>query len=404
MQEPVAVLKEKREKSALLRHPWVFSGAIASISPEAGDGGVISVRASDGRFLGRAFLNRRSQITLRIVSFDEREQIDDDFWQGRLMQALGRRAQWGAGGLREGSAFRIINAEADGFPGLIADVYGKWVVVEVLCMGMETIKRTIGAHLASLPGVSGVFERSDADVREKEGLARVTGVLAGGEPPERVSLTETTAAGSEIGFLADLRSGHKTGFYLDQAVNRRVCGGLASGRRVLNLFSYTGGFAIHCLTGQATEVVDVDSSAEALSIGRCNLELNGLDPRRYRQVQADVFQYLRVLEKGGERFDMVIVDPPKLAFSTQQVDRAARAYKDLNLRACRLLNPGGLLAAFSCSGRVSAELFQKIIFGAGLDAGADLRVIERLGQPSDHPVLLSFPEGEYLKGLLCRVN
>jgi 23S rRNA (cytosine1962-C5)-methyltransferase len=384
------VIKTGRDKPLRQRHPWVFSGALERIDPAALDGDVIEVVTARGEFLARGYLNRRSQIVVRLLTWDQAEAIDDAFWARRLTRSIAARP--------DGSARRLVNAESDGLPGLIVDQYGEWLVVQSLTLGIEQHKAQIARQLQSMVKPRGIYERSDVDVREKEGLSSSTGVLVGDEPPERIEIDEH---GQRL--WVDVRHGHKTGFYLDQRDNRRKAKLYVKDAEVLNLFCYTGGFTVAALSTRAKSVLNVDSSAAALELAKENLRLNDFAVNDQDFVEADAFSYLRKLRAEQRAFDVIIADPPKLAQSQAQIDRAARAYKDLNLVSMQLLKPGGYLITFSCSGLVSPDLFQKIVFGASLDAGRDVQIVERLSQAGDHPVLLSFPEAEYLKGLVCRV-
>lgn len=390
-------LKAGREKPVRQRHPWIFGGAIARIDDAAADGTVAEVVTEGGEPLARGYVNRKSQIVVRLLTWDPAEPMDDSFWRARLSRALaGRDAQ--------SSACRLVNAENDGLPGLIVDRYGDWLILQSLTLGIETHKAAIVQALADLATPQGIYERSDADVREKEGLAPITGVLWGAEPPPLIEITEPAADGRPLKFEVDVRRGHKTGFYLDQSLSHRRVAPWCRDGEVLNLFSYSGGFAIHALAAGARRVLNVDSSADALRQARTHLTLNGFAAPDADFIDGNVFEVLRRMRGDSRLFDAIICDPPKLVFSAGQIDRATRAYKDLNLIAMRLLKPGGILATFSCSGLVSPDLFQKVVFGAAVDARRDVQILEKLGQPPDHPILLSFPEGEYLKGLLCRVQ
>ncbi len=394
---PTLTLKPGREKPVRNRHPWLFSGAIQRIDSDARDGEIVDAHSHAGQWLARGYLNRRSQIQVRLLSWDAGQAIDEDFWRGRLQRAIAGRAALAAD--EQTSAYRLVHAESDGLPGLVVDRYGDWLVVQCLTLGIERVKPLLARLLAELCRPAGIVERSDVDVREKEGLRPVVGMLHGAAPAGPVEIVEHGRR-----FLVDLLAGQKTGFYLDQRENRLRVASYCRDGRVLNAFSYSGGFAVYALAGGAKHVVNLDSSIEALELAERNLALNGFDPDVQAEgVAGDVFQVLRAWRATNERFDVIILDPPKFAHSQQQVERAARAYKDINLLAMQLLQPGGVLATFSCSGLVSADLFQKIVFGASVDAGRDVQVIERLSQGADHPLLLSFPEGEYLKGLLCRV-
>lgn len=390
------ILKKGRAKPVLQHHPWVFSGAIARIEGEALDGDLVEVRDAGGNFLARGTLNRRSQITVRLLSWVEDEVIDGDFWRARLAQAIaGRQALASDPGT---TAYRLVNAEADLLPGLIVDRYDDILVVQFLTLGMDVRKREIVPLLAELVRPRGIYERCDAEMRAKEGLPSQEGCLWGEEPPDLLQITE-----NGLRFWVDVKGGQKTGFYLDQRENRRRAQAYCQGQTVLNAFAYTGGFAVYAAAVGAKRITNVDSSAEALDLARRNVALNGFSARDDEFVQGDVFRVLRDYRDLGRSFDVVILDPPKFAHTQSQVKRAARGYKDVNLLASQLLRPGGALVTFSCSGLISADLFQKIVFGAGVDAGRDVQIAERLSQGPDHPVLLSFPESQYLKGLVCRV-
>jgi len=384
------MIKTGRDKPIRQRHPWIFSGAIEHIDKEAVDGDIIDVVTSRGDFLARGYLNRRSQIVVRVLTWEQAEAIDESFWARRLTRSITARPN--------GPARRLINAESDGLPGLIVDQYGDWLVLQSLTLGIEQQKALISRHLMDIVKPRGIYERSDVDVREKEGLISSSGLLLGEEPPDRIEIEENGHC-----LWVDVRHGHKTGFYLDQRDNRHKAKAYVKDADVLNLFCYTGGFTVAALSAGARSVLNVDSSADVLELAKENLRLNNFAVDDTAFIEADVFSYLRRLRADHRTFDVIIADPPKLAQSQAQVDRAARAYKDLNLVSMQLLKPGGYLITFSCSGLVSADLFQKIVFGAAVDAGRDVQIVERLSQASDHPVLLSFPEGEYLKGLVCRV-
>jgi 23S rRNA (cytosine1962-C5)-methyltransferase len=386
------ILKPNRDKPLRHKHPWVFSGALDRIDPAIVDGDVVDIVTAQGEFLGRGYLNRKSQIAVRMLTWDETEAIDEGLWARRLALAV----SWRVMGNHE--ARRLVNAESDGLPGLIVDRYGEWLVLQSLTLGVEQFKPVIVQQLNSILRPRGIYERSDVEVREKEGLPQTSGVLAGAEPPDRVEIDENGQR-----YLVEMKCGHKTGFYLDQRENRHKIQAYVAGAEVLNLFSYSGSFAVSALKARAKSVVNVDSSADALQLAKENLRLNGFGVSDADFVEDDVFAYLRQLRAEQRTFDVVIADPPKLAQTQGQIERAARAYKDLNLVALQILRPGGYLITCSCSGLISSDLFQKIVFGATLDAQRDVQIVERLSQASDHPVLLSFPEGEYLKGLVCRL-
>jgi len=402
---PTVILHAGREKAVLNRHPWIFSGAVAEVYGDPAPGDLVRVVDSGGAFLATGYWNPHSQIKVRLLTWDAGERVDAAFWRERLRRAVDARVEDNlvyAGGTPQ--AYRLANAENDYLPGLIVDRYGDWLVVQALTLGIDARKAEIAALLMDMLRPRGIYERSDVDVREKEGLGLAAGLLAGEEPPDLIEIDEHGRR-----FLVDVRRGHKTGFYLDQRANRLLLGNLlrldpdAQQRDVLNAFGYTGGFSVYALDGLARRVVTVDISAEAIALARRNAALNGFPAADGDFVVADVFQYLRACRDSRQMFDLIVLDPPKFAPTARQVESAARGYKDINLLAFKLLRPGGLLLTFSCSGGVSADLFRKIVFGALLDAGRDAQVLATLGAGPDHPVALTFPEGEYLKGLLLRV-
>jgi 23S rRNA (cytosine1962-C5)-methyltransferase len=390
------VLKRGREKPVLNRHPWIFSGAIKSVEGQCADGDIVTVVDSRGRFLAHGYLNRRSQITVRLLSWIEEEIIDRSFFRHRLERAIAIRRP-----LQEDSAtnaYRLVNAESDLLPGLVVDRYNEYLVIQFLTLGIERWKGEIVSLLGELLPSRGIYERSDVGVREKEGLPTATGLLAGQERPALVHIVENGHR-----FIVDIKQGHKTGFYLDQRENRQKLARYCLGNTVLNCFAYTGAFAVYAAGAGAKKVVNVESSAEALKLAQRNVALNGFDGRDDEYVEGDVFQVLRQYRDKGRSFDLIVLDPPKFAYYQSQVQAACRGYKDINLLAMQMLRPGGILFTFSCSGLISPELFQKVVFGASVDAGRDVQIIEKLSQGFDHPILLSFPESEYLKGFICRV-
>jgi 23S rRNA (cytosine1962-C5)-methyltransferase len=389
------VLKPGREKPVRNHHPWVFSGAVRRIEGQAQDGDLVRVADDRGQYLATGYLNRRSQIIVRLLTWDAEEPMDAGFWRHRLERAVAGRERLASDPVT--NAYRLVHAEADGLPGLIVDRYSDWLVMQCLTLGMAQRREEIVLLLANLFEPAGIYARDDADVRRKEGLPRETHLLWGAEPPDQVDIVEHGHR-----FLVDVRRGHKTGFYLDQRENRQRTASYCAGAEVLNTFAYTGGFAIYAAQAGAQSVVNVDSSADALALAEVNLALNGHAPQE--MVAGDAFQVLRRYRDEGRTFDLVILDPPKFASSQAQVMGATRGYKDVNLLAMQILRPGGILATFSCSGLVSADLFQKILFGASVDAGRDVQIVERLAQGLDHPVLLTFPESSYLKGFVCRVQ
>jgi 23S rRNA (cytosine1962-C5)-methyltransferase len=388
---PAIVLKPGREKSLARAHPWIFSGAIERVEGAPGSGDTVAVRAGDGAFLARAAYSPRSQIRARVWSRDERESVDPGFFRARIDAAIARRASIA------GDAMRLVHGEADGLPGVVCDRYAGVAVLQLSSAGAERWRDAIADAVASATGCGAIYERSDLEVRELEGLAPRTGWLRGAARETGVEIAE-----HGIRYRVDVARGQKTGFYLDQRANRDRVRALAAGGEVLNAFCYTGGFSLNALAGGARTVLSIDSSAEALAAARDNARLNGFDPAVAEWLEADVFKALRELRAAGRTFDLVVLDPPKFAPTAAHAARASRAYKDINLLGLKLLRPGGRLATFSCSGGVSPELFQKIVAGAAADAGAEAEILARLQADADHPVVLSFPEGEYLKGLLLR--
>jgi 23S rRNA (cytosine1962-C5)-methyltransferase len=355
----------------------------------------VRLEDAQGQFLAWGAYSPHSQIRARVWSWDENERIDESFFRSRLAAALAARRELIRSG--ESDALRLVHAESDGLPGLVADRYADTLVVQFLSSGAEHWRDLLTSLLSELGGVAYIYERSDVEVRRLEGLPERSGALRGA-PPDRVQIQE-----AGIKFWVDLRTGHKTGSYLDQRSNRLRLRSLASGRRVLDCFCYTGGFTLNALVGGAASVLAVDSSADALSLGAEHLALNRLSAGRAEWLEGDVFKTLRSLRDQRQAFDLVVLDPPKFAPTASQANRAARGYKDINLLALKLLRPGGILMTFSCSGGIDAGLFQKIVAGAALDAGVQAQILERLSQGPDHPVALNFPEGQYLKGLVVRV-
>jgi len=393
---PKVVLKRGREKPVLNHHPWIFSGAIKGIEGGCADGDIVTVVDSRGSFLAQGYLNRRSQITVRLLSWIEEETIDRGFFRHRLERAIAVRRP-----LQEDqatNAYRLVNAESDFLPGLVVDRYNEYLVVQFLTLGIESWKGEIVSLLGELLPSRGIYERSDVEVREKEGLPPAAGLLAGQERPALVHILENGQR-----FVVDIKQGQKTGFYLDQRENRRKLARYCRGKTVLNGFAYTGAFAVYAAGAGAKKVVNLESSAEALQLAQRNMALNGFEGRDDEYVEGDVFQVLRQYRDEGRSFDLVVLDPPKFARSQSQVQAACRGYKDINLLAMQMLRPSGILFTFSCSGLISPDLFQKVVFGASVDAGRDVQIIEKLTQGFDHPILLSFPESEYLKGFICRV-
>jgi len=386
-------LLEGKERSLLRRHPWVFEGSIARGRADAGE--TVRVEAHDGRFLAWGAYSGSSMIRVRAWSFDEAERIDHAFFKRRVARALALRERLAIFPAQSTGA-RLVHGEADGLPGLIVDRYGDTLSAQFLSAGAERWKAAIADALLGATGLARLYERSDSGVRGLEGLTPVTGWLRGDGATE-VPITEH---GWQL--TLDVATGHKTGFYLDQRDNRAAFTrwvrhfGL---KHVLNCYCYTGGFTVAALAGGAEHVVSVDSSAPALARVQAHVALNGFDAARSEVADADVNSFLREALKAGRRFDAIVLDPPKFAPTAAHAERAARAYKDINRLALKLLAPGGLLLTFSCSGGVGAELFHKIVAGAAIDAEVDGAILQRLEGAPDHPTTMVFPEGEYLKGL-----
>jgi 23S rRNA (cytosine1962-C5)-methyltransferase len=387
---PTLILKSGREKSLLRRHPWIFSGAVERVDEAPASGATLDVLSFNGDFLARGFYSPISQIRARAWTFND-EAIDKDFFRKRIHAAIASRSTLHSS--NDTNAVRLIYAESDGIPGLIVDRYGDVLVLQSLTTGIEFWKETIADILLEETGLKNIYERSDADVRELEGLESHVGILRG-KPVSQLRITEYG-----LHFNVNISEGHKTGFYLDQRANRQRVRAMAKDKDVLDCFCYSGGFTVNALAGGAKSVVSVDSSADALQLGRENVSLNGLPQPEW--IEADIFQRLRKFRDERRSFDMIILDPPKFAPTASQADKAARGYKDINLLAFKLLRPGGMLFTFSCSGGITADLFQKIVAGAALDANVDAQIVEKLSQAADHPISLNFPEGEYLKGLVC---
>jgi len=391
------ILKPGREKSLLRRHPWIFSGAIQNVEDEPASGGTVDLLSSDRQFLARASYSPSSQIRARVWTFEE-VPVDEEFFRKRIRAAIAARAAWRSVQAETSGtdAFRLVYAESDGIPGLIVDRYADVLVLQALTAGAEFWKELLADLLLQETGLSTIYERSDADVRELEGLGTRVGILRG-----QLSSSVFPFSEHQLQFNVNLQSGHKTGSYLDQRENRLRVRQLAKDKAVLDCFCYTGGFTVNALAGGAASVLSVDSSAEALALCRENITLNGLPAEKHTALEGDVFQLLRKFRDENRSFDMILLDPPKFAPTAAQAERAARGYKDINLLAFKLLRPGGILITFSCSGGIDAGFFQKIVAGAALDAGVDAQIIEHLSQGADHPVSLHFPEGAYLKGLIC---
>jgi 23S rRNA (cytosine1962-C5)-methyltransferase len=384
-------LREGRERSLLRRHPWIFDSAIARGGADVGE--TVRVEAHDGRFLAWAAFSPASKIRARAWSFEEADRIDAAFFRKRLGDALKLRERLQV----PSEGVRLVHGESDGLPGLVVDRYGDTLVAQFLAAGAERWKKIIADTLLDVTGLQRLHERSDASSRGLEGLPEVTGWLRGEGP------TELVIAEHGWKFGLDIAGGHKTGFYLDQRESRARFAGWVrrlGAQRVLNCYCYTGGFSVAALAGGAGEVTSIDSSGPALERARANVALNGFDAAEPEFLDADVNAMLRRFGEAGRQFDAIVLDPPKLAPTVAHAERAARAYKDINRLALKLLAPGGVLFTFSCSGGISADLFHKIVASAGTDAMVDGYIADHLGAAPDHPMTLAFPEGEYLKGLV----
>jgi 23S rRNA (cytosine1962-C5)-methyltransferase len=390
---PRIILKPGRDRSIRHGHPWLFSGAVASVtgSPDSGD--IALAVSHDGEPLALGFFNDRSDIRFRVLTRRVDAPVDASFWEQRIRSAVALRRHIVPPGT---TAWRLINAEGDGLPGLIVDRYGEDVVMSVATAGIEKHRGAILDQLRRICQPARIYERSEGSARQREGLEDRIGPAMGGLPAAPLMITE-----NHLHFEVDMIAGQKTGFFLDQRDNRQRMGELSRGAAVLNCFSYTGGFSVYCARGGSGRVVSVEASASANDMARRNLALNGYSPEAHPVIQADVFQYLR---KTDDSFDLIILDPPAFAKTGKDVVRASRGYKDINLQAIRRLREGGLLATFSCSNYIDEGLFEKIVLGAARDAARTAQLLARLGAGPDHPVLLAHPEGLYLKGLLLRME
>ena len=390
------ILKKDRDKSVNNRHPWLFSGAINRLEGDPVSGDIVDVWNSRARFVARGIYNEKSQIRVRLLTWNPNDPIDDAFWQRRISRAIVGRHHLKQS--QNTNAYRLIHSDADGVPGFIADLYGTWLVVQFLSLAAEKHRRVILDTLVDLVEPQGIYERSDTDAREKEGLVPVAGPAWGEMPPELIEIIENGHT-----FLVDVALGHKTGFYLDQRENRQKAAKYFTDKEILNAFCYTGAFSVYAAYAGARRIINVDTSEPALQLAERNMRRNGFGEREDVYAAADVFEFLRAYQENRFKFDVIILDPPKFAHNKQQVKKATAGYKDINLLAMKLLKRGGILITFSCSGTVSTDLFQKVLFGAAVDAGRTVQIIEHLNQGSDHPILLTCPETAYLKGFVCRV-
>jgi 23S rRNA (cytosine1962-C5)-methyltransferase len=391
---PSVTLKKSADSFIKRKHPWIFSGAIEKVEGNPSNGETIQIFTSDRKLIGNGSFSPSSQIRVRVWSFNPEEKIDSDFFRKRILAASETRKQFIE--TSQTNAYRVINAESDGLPGLIIDKYSDFLVCQFLSAGAEVNKKVIVEILDDIFKPNGIFERSDIEVRTKEGLQPTQGLLKGNIPDDLIEVRE-----NGFKFLVDIKGGHKTGFYLDQRYNRKLVTDFAKGRTVLNCFSYTGGFSVYALASGAAKITQIEASSSAIELSNKNLELNNLNSSLVENINGDVFEILRKFRDERKTFDLIVLDPPKFAESASQIQKASRGYKDINLLAMKLLNPGGILFTFSCSGHISPELFQKIVADAALDSGREVKLIKQLTQSSDHPIAASFPEGLYLKGLIC---
>ena len=389
-------LKKGKEKAVLQKHPWVFSGALDQIKGAPANGDVVKVMSAKNDFLAYGYYNDQSRVAVRLLEWEESQRIDENWYEQKIAKAIESRAHLLKN--KSTNAYRLIFSEADFLPGLIIDQYADFLSVQILSTGIEKAKSIIIPILVKLLNPKGIFDRSDATARTHEGITAENGLLWGEAPAAFIEVLE-----NGITYHINIAEGQKSGFYCDQRDNRSILAGYAEGKNILDCFSYSGGFTLNAFKQGANEVTSVDSSALAIETLKQNIELNKFDAEKHTAIQSDVNKQLRAFKDEGKKFDVVILDPPKYAPSRSALDRAARAYKDLNRLGLLLLESGGLLATFSCSGAVDIDTFKQIIAWAALDAGKEVQIIKQFSQPDDHPIRLSFPEGEYLKGLLVRV-
>jgi 23S rRNA (cytosine1962-C5)-methyltransferase len=390
-------LKKTADSFIKRKHPWIFSGAIEKVEGNPSNGQTVQIFTSNKTPIGFGSFSPSSQIRVRVWSFNPDEKIDSEFFRKRILAASDTRKQFID--TSQTNMCRIVNAESDGLPGLIVDRYSDYLVCQFLSAGTEFNKEIIVDILDEVFHPVGIFERSDVEVRTKEGLQPAKGLLKGNVPDDLIEVKE-----NGFKFLVDIKQGHKTGFYLDQRDNRALVSKFSKGKSILNCFSYTGGFSVYSLASGAEKIIQIESSSSAIELSAKNFEINNLDSSLIENISGDVFEILRKFRDERKTFDLIILDPPKFTESVSQIQKASRGYKDINLLALKLLNPGGILFTFSCSGHISSELFQKIVAGAALDSGREVKIIKQLTQSSDHSVSLNFPKGLYLKGLVCAVQ
>lgn len=390
-------LKKSADSFIKRKHPWIFSGAIEKVEGNPANGETIQIFSSNKTMVGIGSYSPSSQIRVRVWSFNPEEKIDKDFFRKKFLAASQFRKR--IVDTSQTNAYRIINSENDGLPGLIVDRYADYLICQFLSSGSDFHKKIITETLDEVFNPIGIYERSDVEIRIKEGLEPTKGTLSGKEPDDLIQILE-----NGLKFSVDVKNGHKTGFYLDQRDNRKLVSEFSRGKNVLNCFSYTGGFSVYALSSGAKNLTQIEASESALDLSTKNIELNNPDDSKIENISGDVFEVLRKFRDERRTFDLIILDPPKFAESESQIQKASRGYKDINLLAIKLLNPGGILFTFSCSGHISQELFQKIVADAALDSGREVKIIKQLTQAADHPVALNFPEGLYLKGLVCYVE
>jgi len=390
------ILNKGKEKAALQRHPWIFSGAINKVQGAPLNGEVVKVLAADKSFLAYGYYNSQSRVAVRLLEWEESNTIDTDWYRYKLRQSIAARAHVLKND--DTNTCRLVFSEADYLPGLIVDKYAGFLSLQILSAGIETVKEDIITILRAELNPAGIFDKSDATARSHENLELSQGLLWGESPPEFIEVKE-----NGVRYHINIADGQKSGFYCDQRDNREILAAYTQEKEVLDCFCYSGGFTLNSLKNGAKHVTSVDSSALAIETLKHNLGLNGFTDDQQTSIQSDVNKQLRAFKEEGKKFDVIILDPPKYAPSRSALDRAARAYKDLNRLGMLLLNPGGMMATYSCSGAVDLETFKQIIAWAALDAGKEVQIIRQFHQPEDHPVRISFPEGEYLKGLLIRV-
>lgn len=389
------LLKKGKDKAAWQLHPWIFSGAIAKIIGRPENGDLVSVYNDDREFIAYGYYNGESRVAIRLLEWDPAKQVNEDWWRERIRKAVkARKAIFN----EQTNTARLIFSEADFLPGLIADRFGDFISLQILTSGIERVKSVIVDELHQLFQPKGIYQREDGAARAHDGLEVQGGVLFGEHPPAFVDVIE-----NGVHYKVNIAEGQKSGFYCDQRANRLIVAQYAFGKKVLDCFCYSGGFSLNALKMGASEVFSVDSSALAIETLKQNIGMNALDKSRHQAIQSDVNKQLKLFREQGEMFDLIVLDPPKYAPSRSSLEKASRAYKELNRLGLSLLQSGGLLATFSCSGAMDIDTFKQVLAWAALDAGKEIQFIYQFNQPEDHPIRASFPEGEYLKGLLCRV-